>query len=94
MDRKLKPKWPLERLKSMYFGAHCWKCKKTELPSEEYGKICENKIQKIIDNIELKEMRFKEFSEIIKASKFCNFEKRNFDCSCRICKKFGIEFKL
>ena len=74
----------------MYFAMHCWKCKKFELSEEEYKKMCENNIQKIIDNLEIKEMKFKEFNEIIKNSTFCNFEKRDFSNNCLICKKLGI----
>ena len=50
-NKRERPKWPMQRLKGMCFAMHCWKCKKFELPSEEYKKICENNIQKIIDNI-------------------------------------------
>ncbi len=96
---KERPKWPLQRLKSMYFAMHCWRCKKFELPEEkfeltEYQQKCEKKIQKIIDNLEVKEMKFKDFNEIIKNSTFCNFEKRDFRTDCPICKKFGIKTRL
>ncbi len=92
---KERPKWPLQRLKSMYFALHCWKCKKFELPAEEfeeteYEKKCEKNIQKIIDNLEIKEMKFRDFNTIIKNSTFCNFEKRDFSNNCPICKKLGI----
>ena len=56
---KERPKWPLKRLKSMYFAMHCWKCKRFELPMEEYKQKCEDNIQKIIDNLDIKEMKFK-----------------------------------
>jgi len=92
MVRKERPKWPLKRLKSMYFATHCWKCKKFELPREEYEVKCENNIQKIIDNLKIKEMKFKEFNDIIRSSTFCKFEKRDFSNNCPICKKFGIKF--
>ena len=69
MIKKERPKWLMQRLKSMYFAMHCWKCKKFELPAEEYRKRCEENIQKIIDNLEIKEMKFKDFNEIIKNSK-------------------------
>ncbi|MBI5148438.1 hypothetical protein HZA33_02045 [Candidatus Pacearchaeota archaeon] len=79
MDEKIiekeRPKWPLQRLNGMYFAMHCWKCKKFELPMEKYKKICEENIQKIIDNLEIKEMKFKEFNEIIKNSTFCKLQK-------------------
>lgn len=75
----------------MYFSLHCWKCKKFELGEEEYRK-CEDNIQKIIDNLEVQEMKFKEFNDIIKNSNFCNFEKREFH-SCSICKRLGISQK-
>ncbi len=75
-NTKEKPKWPLKRLARMYFGMHCWKCKKFELSQQEYEKRCEKNIQKIIDNLEIKEMTFKEFNNIIKNSIFCEFEKR------------------
>jgi len=87
---KEKPKWPLRRLKSMYFVVYCWKCKKFELPVEEYKQECEDNIQKIIDSLEIKEMTFKEFNRIIKNSTFCKFEKRYFSNNCPVCKKFGI----
>ena len=90
MEQKERPKWPLERLKSMYFAMHCWKCKKFEFPVEEYKQDCEEKIQKIINNLEIKKMEFREFNEIIKHSTFCKFEKRNFNNNCTICKKLGI----
>lgn len=89
-NKKERPKWPLQRLKGMYFAMHCWKCKKFELPMEEYKQRCEENIQKIINNLEIKEMKFKEFNNIIKNSTFCKFEKRNFNNDCSICKKFGI----
>ncbi|MBI2106711.1 hypothetical protein HYT57_01890, partial [Candidatus Woesearchaeota archaeon] len=50
----------------------------------------ENNIQKIIDGLEIKEMKFKEFNAIIKNSAFCKFEKRDFDNNCPICKKLGV----
>ena len=56
---------------------------------EEYKQKCEQNIQKIIDNLEVKEMKFKEFNSIIKNSTFCKFEKRDFTNNCHICKKFG-----
>src|SRR3989344_6767867 len=74
-SKKERPKWPLHRLKGMYFAMHCWKCKKFELPMEEYKKRCEENIQKIIDNLEIKEMKFKEFNTIIKNSAFCKLQK-------------------
>jgi len=89
MESKERPKWPLHRLKSMYFAMHCWKCKKFELPIEKYKRLCENNIQKMIDNLEVKEMKFKEFNTIIKNSIFCKFEKRDFSNNCPICKKLG-----
>ena len=73
---KEKPKWPLQRLKGMYFAMHCWKCKKFELPMEEYKARCEDNIQRIIDNLNIKEMTFRGFNNIIKNSTFCEFEKR------------------
>ena len=90
MIEKERPKWPLQRLKGMYFAMHCWKCKKFEHPMEEYKKRCEENIQRIIDNLEIKEMKFKEFNKIIKNSSFCKFEKRDFSNNCSICKKLGI----
>jgi len=91
--KKERPKWPLQRLKGMYFAIHCWKCKKFELSTEEYKKRCEENIQKIIDNLEVEEMKFKEFNDIIKNSTFCTFEKREFNNNCPICKKWGIPQK-
>ena len=91
---KERPKWPLKRLKGMYFAMHCWKCKKFELSQKEYGKRCEQNIQKVIDNLKIKEMKFKEFNEIIKDSNFCKCEKRDFSNNCTICRKFGIKWKL
>ena len=91
MEKEI-PKGPLKRLKSMYFALHCWKCKKFELPMEEYKKLCEDNIQKIIDALEIKEMRFREFNNIIKNTNFCKFEKRDFS-SCPICEKCGIPQK-
>lgn len=88
---KENPKWPLKRLKEMYFGLHCWKCKKFELGVEEYQK-CAESIQRIINNLEVKKMKFKEFNEIVKNSTFCKFEKREFH-SCPICKKLRIPQK-
>lgn len=40
--------------------------------------------------MEVKEMKFKDFNNIIKNSTFCKFEKRDFSNNCPICKKFGI----
>ena len=60
------PKWPLQRLKGMYFAMHCWKCKKFELPVDEYKQRCEDNIQKIINDLEIKEMKFKEQKKKIK----------------------------
>ncbi len=91
MGNKERPKWPLQRLKGMYFAIHCWKCKKFELLVEEYKQRCEENIQKIINNLEIKEMKFKEFNEIIKNSTFCIFEKRDFSNNCHICKRLGIK---
>ena len=91
--QKERPKWPLQRLKSMYFAMHCWKCKKFELPMEEYKQKCENNIQKIIDNLEIKEMTFKEFNQIIKNSLFCKFEHRDFTNNCHLCKMLGSEIR-
>jgi len=68
-NQKERLKWPLQRLKGMYFAMHCWKCKKFELPMEEYKQRCENNIQKIIDSLEIKEMKFKEFNDIIKSTR-------------------------
>ena len=87
---KERPKWHLQRLKNMYFAMHCWKCKKFELSMEEYKKRCEDNLQKIIDNLEVKEMTFKKFNSIIKNSMFCKFEMRNFSNNCPLCKKLGI----
>jgi hypothetical protein len=81
-NQKERPKWHLQRLKGMYFAMHCWKCKKFELPMEEYKQKC--------DSLEIKEMKFKEFNEIIKNTTFCKFDKRDFSNSCPICKKLGI----
>lgn len=92
MPEKEKPKWPSKRLKGMYFGLHCWKCKKFEQGREEYKK-CEDNIQKIIDNIEVKEMRFREFNDIIKSTTFCQFDKRDFSNNCPICKRFGSNLR-
>jgi len=89
--KKERLKWPLQRLERMYFAMHCWKCKKFELPREEYEKRCVEKIQKIIDSLKVKEMKFRDFNEIIKNSIFCEFEKRDFNDDCLICKKFGIK---
>ena len=94
MAEKERPKWPLWRLKKMYFGMHCWKCKKFELPTEEYKKKCEDNIQKIIDSLEIPEMRFKQFNRIIKNSTFCQFEKRDFRDDCPICKRFGCSRRV
>ncbi len=88
--KKEKPKWHLKRLKSMYFAIHCWKCKRFELTVEEYKKRCEENIQKIIDNLNIKEMRFKEFDNIIKSSAFCKFEKREFN-NGPICKNLEYQ---
>jgi len=90
MEQKERPKWPLKRLKSMYFAMHCWKCKIWENSIEGYKKRCEDNIQKIIDNLDVKEMKFKEFNNIIKNSIFCQFEKRDFSNNCPICKAWGI----
>ena len=90
MIEEEKPKWSLQRLKGMYFAVHCWKCKRFELPMEEYKQRCENNIQKIIDSLEIKEMKFKEFNDIIKSTTFCKFDKRDFSNNCPICKKLGI----
>lgn len=90
-EDKERPKWPLKRLKGMYFGLHCWKCKKFERGIEGYSQ-CEGNIQKIIDNLEVKEMKFKEFNNIIKNSNFCKFEKRDFH-PCPICERMGIPQK-
>lgn len=86
---KEKPRWSLARLKRMYFDIYCWKCKKFELSMKEYKRRCEESIQKIIDNLEVKEMKFKDFNNIVKNSEFCRFEKRDFSNNCLICKKFG-----
>ena len=59
---------------------------------EEYKQRCEENIQKIIDSLEIKEMKFKEFNEIIKSSTFCKFDKRDFSNNCPIYKKLGIKF--
>ena len=93
--KKERPKWPMQRLKGMYFAMHCWKCKKFELPEEkfeptEYKLKCEKNIQRIIDILDVKEMKFKDFNNIIKNSEFCRFEKRDFSNNYPICKKFGI----
>jgi hypothetical protein len=87
---KERPKWTLQRLERMYFAMHCWKCKKFELPIEEYKRLCEDNIQRIIKGLEIKEMKFKEFNEIIKNTTFCKFEQRDFNNNCPICKKLGI----
>lgn len=92
MEKRQRPEWPLQRLKGMYFAMHCWKCKKFELPQEEYEQRCEQNIQRIIENIKLKKMTFKEFNGIIKNSSFCQFEKREFS-DCPICKKLGSREK-
>lgn len=84
INEKERPKWPMKRLKGMYFAMHCWKCKKFELPVEEYKQICEDNIQKIIDNLEVKEMTFKDLNNTIKNTSFCKFEKRDFSNSCPI----------
>lgn len=56
---------------------------------KEYKRRCEESIQKIIDNLEVKEMKFKDFNNIVQNSEFCKFEKRDFSNNCPICKKFG-----
>jgi len=84
----------MQRLKSMYFAMHCWKCKKFELPREEYEKRCEENIQKIIDNIEIKEMKFREFNNLIKSTLFCEFEKRDLKDNCLICKRLGCKRRI
>jgi len=96
---KERPKWPLHRLRGMYFAMHCWKCKKFELPDEEseqteYKKTCEGNIQKIIDNLNVKEMKFKDFNNIIKNTEFCRFDKRDFSNNCSICKALRISRKF
>jgi len=45
---------PMQSLKGMYLAMHCWKCKKFELPLEEYKRRCEDNIQKIIDSFGIK----------------------------------------
>ena len=89
-NQKERPKWPLQRLKGLYFAMHCWKCKKWERSIEKYQKECEDNIQKIIDSLDVKEMKFKDFNNIIQNSIFCKFEKRDFSNNCPICKKLGI----
>ena len=89
-NQKERPKWPLQRLKGMYFAMHCWKCRKFELPMGEYKQRCEDNIQKIIDSLEIKEMKFKDFNELIKNTTFCKFDKRDFSNNCPICRKLGI----
>ena len=89
-NQKERLRRPLQRLKGIYFAVHCWKCKKFELPTGEYKQRCEDNIQKIIDGLEIKEMKFKEFNTIIKDSTFCKFEKRDFNNNCPICKRLGI----
>jgi hypothetical protein len=94
-NEKERPRWPLQRLKSMYFAMYCWKCKKFELPEDEFEETeyqhkCEKNIQKTINNMRIKEMKFKHFKDIIKNSLFCKFEKRNFNNNCPICRRFGI----
>lgn len=90
MIKKERQEWPLQRLKGIYFAMHCWRCKKFELPQEEYKQRCEENIQRIVGNINLKKMTFKEFNGVIKNTTFCQFEKREFS-SCSICKKSGIK---
>lgn len=94
MAEKERPKWPLKKLKSMYFAMHCWKCKKFELPAEEYKKRCEDNIQKIIDSLDIREMKFRDFNGIIKNSTFCKFERRDFKSDCPICKRFGCQRRI
>ncbi|MBI2630050.1 hypothetical protein HYW76_03035 [Candidatus Pacearchaeota archaeon] len=89
MIEKERPKWPMQRLKGMYFAMHCWRCKKWESSPEKYKEEFEDNIQKIIDSMKVKEMKFKEFNNIIKNSTFCRFEKRDFSNNCHICKRFG-----
>jgi len=66
---------------------------KFELPIEEYKRLCEDNIQKIIDNMKesgIEEMKFKEFNSIIKSTEFCKFEPRDFTNNCPIYKKWKI----
>src|SRR3989344_1406689 len=46
----------------------------------------EENIQKIIDNLKIKTLQYREFNEIIKNSTFCQFKKREYT-SCELCKK-------
>ncbi len=40
--------------------------------------------------LEMEKLTFREFNKIIASSTFCEFEKRDFENKCFICKKLGI----
>ena len=65
-----KTKAKVEHLVNWYFGNFCYRCARIDMASENYGKKCYDKMQKIKDNINVKEMTHKEFSSIIKNTSF------------------------
>jgi len=84
-----KQKAKVEYLINWYFGTFCYKCGRIDLESENYGRKCYDKMQKLKESLDLDEMTHKEFREIIKNSLFCNPTKRQFH-KCPICEKLGI----
>ena len=85
----VKPKAKIEHLIDWYFGNFCYRCGRIDLESENYGRICYDKMQKIGKELNLKVMTHKEFREIIKNSLFCKPIKREFH-RYRICERLGI----
>ena len=88
---EMKEKKPakIEHLVNWYFGNFCAKCGRIDMDSENYGKKCYDKMQKIKDNINIKEMAHKEFVNIIRNTSFCKPLKRMFH-KCKICEALGV----
>lgn len=87
-----KPTKKIDHLINWYHGNYCAKCGRIDLSSEEYGQKCFKKMQQIKDNIEVKEMTYKQFVTIMRHTSFCKPFTRKFD-DCVVCKKTGISNK-
>ena len=77
-----KQKVKIEHLVNWYFGNFCAKCGKIDLESEDFGKKCFEKLQKIKDNVKVEKMNNKQFVNIVRNSLFCHPTTRKFsECS-------------
>lgn len=79
----------IAHLVNWYFGNFCVRCGRIDLPEEDYGGYCIEKLHKLGDAIGVGEITHREFVRLVKeGTTFCNPTKRQFR-ECSICNAIG-----